>query len=58
MRQEETERAGKRWYVASWPPLAWLETGIKLVAIVVGLVALIQALSSGVFALPSGLRLA
>lgn len=58
MTQEETEKTGKKWYVAQWPPLAWLETGIKLVAIVVGLVALIQALSSGVLALPSGLRLA
>jgi hypothetical protein len=41
MSQKETERAGKAWYVAPWPPLAWLETGIKLMAIVVGVVALI-----------------
>jgi hypothetical protein len=58
MSQNEQESVGKRWYVAPWPPLAWLETGIKLVAIVVGIVALIQTLSAGVFVLPSGLRLA
>ena len=58
MTHTETEQAGRKWYSASWPPLAWLETGIKLVAIVVGLVALIQALSSGQFGLPDGLCLA
>lgn len=58
MSQDEVERTEKRWYVASWPPLAWLETGIKLVAIVVGVVALVQALSTGVFVVPGGVRLA
>lgn len=48
----------REWHVAQWPPLAWLETGIKLAAIAVGAVALIQALAEGAFALPSGLHLA
>ncbi len=30
MRDESTK---KRWHVASWPPLAWLETVIKLAAL-------------------------
>ncbi len=48
----------RRWHVAQWSPLAWLETAIKLVAIVLGIVALVQALSAGSLALPGGLRLA
>jgi hypothetical protein len=44
--------------VADWPPLAWLETVIKLAAIVVGVVALVQALSGGALGLPGGARLA
>jgi hypothetical protein len=47
----------KDWHVAQWPPLAWLETTVKLAALVVGTVALVQALSGGTFALPNGLRL-
>jgi hypothetical protein len=50
--------ANRRWHVAPWPPLAWLETVIKLAAIVVGIVAFVQALSRGVFGLPGGIRLA
>jgi hypothetical protein len=57
MNQEPSSSSARRWHVAPWPPLAWLETGIKLVAIVVGIVALIQALSAGNLSLPSGLRL-
>lgn len=51
------ETMGKKWHVASWPPLAWLETVVKLAALVLGIVALGQALSGGAFALPGGLRL-
>jgi hypothetical protein len=58
MSQNEKETTGKKWYVASWPPLAWLETVVKLAALILGIVALVQALSSGVFTLPNGLRLA
>jgi hypothetical protein len=52
------EITGKKWHVASWPPLAWLETVIKLIALILGIVALVQTLADGVFALPAGLRLA
>jgi hypothetical protein len=58
MNGDATLSAAKRWRVAQWPPLAWLETVIKLAALVLGIIALVQALSSGTFAWPSGLRLA
>lgn len=48
----------KRWHIAKWPPLAWLETGIKLIALVIGIAALAAALSAGEFSLPGGARLA
>lgn len=48
----------RRWHVAQWPRLAWLEMAIKLVAVVLGIVALAQALAAGNFALRGGLRLA
>jgi hypothetical protein len=43
--------------VARWPALARLETGVKLLALGMGLLALGQALETGVFGLPAGLRL-
>lgn len=49
--------AEKRWHVANWSPLGWLETGIKLIAFVAAILALINALSSGTFTAPSGARL-
>jgi hypothetical protein len=58
MIEDNTQVPRKQWYVAKWPPLAWLETGIKLVALAIGLLAFFEALSAGEFALPSGLRLA
>jgi hypothetical protein len=53
-----TKAAARRWHVARWPPLAWLETAIKLAAIFLGIVAGVQALSGGTLAIPAGLRLA
>jgi hypothetical protein len=58
MQGETSQRAQKGWHVAQWPPLAWLETAIKLAAIVVGVTALVGALSDGTWAWPSGWRLA
>ena len=46
------------WHVAEWPPLAWLETSIKAIALALGIAAAVQALSGGGFKLPGGLRLA
>jgi hypothetical protein len=58
MENESSSSSARRWHVAHWPPLAWLETAIKLAAIAVGLIAFVQALSAGGFGLPGGLRLA
>lgn len=58
MENETARQEPKGWHVTSWPPLAWLETVIKVVALVLGIVALGQALSGGAFAWPGGLRLA
>ncbi len=47
----------KSWHVAQWAPLAWLETGIKLVALGVGMATAVSSLISPNFALPTGLQL-
>lgn len=55
-----TDARGKKkgWYVAQWSALGWLETLIKVAALVVGISAGIAAISSGMWTLPSGLSLA
>lgn len=58
MSEKDRSSKSRSWHVHPWPPLAWLETVIKLIAIATGTVALIQALAGGQFALPGGLRLA
>lgn len=45
------------WHVARWPLLAWVETAIKVVGQVFGIMALISAFSGEGFALPGGVRL-
>jgi len=57
MPDKEAPPSSKKWHVAKWPPLAWLETGLKLVASVIGVVALVQALVASSFRWPAGLRL-
>lgn len=47
----------KSWHIAKWPPLAWLETGLKLIALGIGVGTAVSALDNPSFALPSGLRL-
>ena len=49
--------SSQKWHVAHWPPLAWLETGIKLVALGIGVGTAVAALTAPNFALPNGLRL-
>ena len=49
--------SSQKWHVAHWPPLAWLETGIKLVALGIGMGTAVAALSAPNFSLPNGLRL-
>jgi len=46
----------KGWYVADWPPLAWLETALKAVALVIGILAWIRV-GGNAFVLPLGFRL-
>jgi len=58
MSEKRSDPLARRWHVAEWPPLAWLETLIKLVAIIIGMAAFAQAVSGGRFVLPTGLRLA
>jgi hypothetical protein len=58
MSEKATSAPPKVWHVAPWPPLAWLETVIKLAAFGFGIAALVQALVIGTFELPGGLRLA
>ena len=42
-----TVQTTKQWHIAPWHPLAWVETGLKAIAIVVGIIALFGALGSG-----------
>jgi hypothetical protein len=48
----------KTWHIAQWHPLAWVETAIKLVAIVIGITAGINALGGSGLAIPQGGMLA
>jgi hypothetical protein len=58
MSDKDSQTSSTGWRVARWPPLAWIETLIKLIALVISVVALLDSLAAGEFALPSGLRLA
>lgn len=51
-----TSRNG--WHTARWPPLAWLETVIKLLAIAIGVATGWRALATPAFAVPAGWQLA
>jgi hypothetical protein len=46
-----------RWHVATWPPLAWVETIIKGIGQIIGIWALVSSFSTGDFATPQGIRL-
>jgi hypothetical protein len=48
----------RQWYVANYPKLAWMETVIKALAMIVGITALTMSLFKGTFALPTGVRFA
>ncbi len=50
-------KTSNAWHVAKWPPLAWLETAIKLIALGIGVGTAVSALNSGTFSFPSGVRL-
>ncbi|MBN2471073.1 MAG: hypothetical protein JXN59_10140 [Anaerolineae bacterium] len=50
--------SSKTWHIASWHPLAWVETVIKLAAFAVAIPAGARALGAGGLALPGGETLA
>ncbi len=50
-------KTSKQWHIANWSALGWIETGIKLIAFVAAILALINALSSGIVTAPSGVWL-
>jgi uncharacterized membrane protein YidH (DUF202 family) len=37
----------KQWHVAEWPPLAWLETTIKVIGLLIAIGTLLSALAEG-----------
>jgi hypothetical protein len=47
----------KSWHITKWPPLAWLETGLKLIALGIGVGTAVSALPNANFAFPTGLGL-
>ncbi len=47
----------KQWHISNWSALGWLETGIKLLAFLAAILALINALSRGTLTVPAGARL-
>jgi hypothetical protein len=55
---QDSDQRTMGWHVAHWPPLAWLETIVKLAALGIGIAALAAALGGLEFALPAGPRLA
>ncbi|MFC2026267.1 hypothetical protein ACFLUC_03635 [Chloroflexota bacterium] len=46
------------WHISRWSYLAWVETIIKSIAILIGISAFVDALSAGTYFFPTGLRLA
>jgi len=52
-----TIKPARKWHIANWPALAWLETIIKLIALTIGISVGVNALAAGKFAFPAGLRL-
>lgn len=48
----------KTWHITRWPALAWLETIIKLAALVIGIAAGLNALAGSSLAFPQGIQLA
>lgn len=51
---KKPEPPSKSWYIAQWPTLAWIETVIKLVGLIIGTVVGIRAITSGTFQSPTG----
>lgn len=54
MKPKITEPPAKSWYVAQWPMLAWIETLIKLAALMIGIIVGIRSLTMWSFQPPTG----
>jgi hypothetical protein len=52
-----TINSTRKWHIARWPALAWLETIIKLAALIMGIMAGANALSTANLLFPTGLAL-
>jgi hypothetical protein len=52
-----TLQSTRKWRIARWPALAWLETIIKLAALIIGISAGANALSAANLVFPTGLAL-
>lgn len=55
---DPVQQKAAEWHVSHWPPLAWVETGIKAAALVIGIFVLFVSLSERSFVMPRGLELA
>jgi hypothetical protein len=53
MEPRVTPSSRKEWHVARWPPLAWIETALKLTALTVALVAASSLLKETNFTSPT-----
>jgi hypothetical protein len=54
-KNEKKEFTG--WYIHNWTVLGWIETGIKAIAIIIGVLAFYLSLDSQEWIIPSGIRL-
>lgn len=57
MRQMDQPVGEKQWYVAHWPALAWLETTIKFIGLLVALITVLMTIFEGEFEFPASTRM-
>ena len=57
MNKKNRKRELKRWHIYNWTFLGWTETGVKSIAIMIGMWAYYLSRNSQVWFLPSGNRL-
>lgn len=57
MAKEGTTQETPSWHFADWPPLAWLETVIKLFALFLAILTAYRGIQRWTFEFPSGLEL-
>lgn len=57
MTEADSKQATPPWHFADWPPLAWLETVIKLFALFLALLTAYRGIPRWTFEFPAGLQL-